>query len=68
MKITGVRGQEIDMFLRDLDEDEQPEYFCILDDSHDIDPHKSNWVWCDPNEGLTAAKADEAITMLNSRG
>lgn len=66
MKISGIRGQEIDLYLKNLSE--QPESFCILDDSHDIDPHKANWVWCDPNVGLTAAKADDAITMLNSRG
>jgi len=65
-KISGIRGQEIDLYLKRLSK--QPESFCILDDSHDIDPHKANWVWCDPNEGLTAAKADEAIRMLNFPG
>ncbi len=66
MKISGVRGQEIDLYLKSLSE--QPESFCILDDSRDIYPHEENWVWCDPNEGLTAAKADEAIRMLKSVG
>ncbi len=64
MKISGIRGHEIDLYLKNLSD--QPESFCILDDSRDIYPHEENWVWCDPNEGLTAAKADDAIKMLNS--
>lgn len=60
--VGDYRGEAIDRWLKDYDG--EVSNFVILDDDNDMEPHMDHLVQTLFEEGLTEAKADAAIAML----
>lgn len=62
---SGVRGLEIDAWLKNTNRGESIESFVILDDNSDMFPWRHRLVQTDDELGLTDVDVDRAIDMLN---
>lgn len=63
--MTGIRGVEIETWLKDND---QVERYCIIDDDSDfLDYQKKYFVQTNMKSGLTTKLAKQAINILNTK-
>lgn len=61
-KMSGYRGEEIGIWLN---EHPEVEFFVILDDGSDMDPHSDRLVQTDCEEGIQDRHVSRAVELLN---